>query len=63
MTEIKLGDQVQVKIESEEWGLTLVTGNVVGLGYIKNKPDHYWFSIAGLSNTFYSDEITSVKSL
>lgn len=59
--DLKLGEQVQVKIESDLHGLTLVTGVVVGFGYIKGKPDGFWFQIAGLSNTFYSDEITEIK--
>lgn len=61
MKDLKLGEQVQVKIESELYGLTLITGIVVGFGYIKNKPDGYWFQIAGLTCTFYSDEITELK--
>lgn len=63
MDMILLGNQVQVKIESDSYGLTLITGIVVGIGYVKNKPDDYWFQVAGLSTTFYSDEITSLKKL
>lgn len=63
MTELELGQPVYVKISTENYGVTLVTGIVVGFGYIKNNPDGFWFQIAGLTNTFYSDEVTEITRL
>lgn len=51
-----LGDQLTISVLSPEYGLTLVTGICVGKGYVKNRPDIYWFQVAGLSTTFYTDE-------
>ena len=63
MEDLKLGELVHVKIGTELYGVTLVSGIVVGFGYIKNNPDGFWFQIAGLTNTFYSDEITELTRL
>jgi len=53
--ELLLNDQVQVSIESR-FGLTLITGTIISLGEVLDKPDVYWFQLAGLSSTFYSDD-------
>jgi hypothetical protein len=59
--ELSIGDQVQVSITSA-YGLTLVTGEIVVLGWWK--PDLYKFELAGLSHTFYQDdEGTTVKKV
>lgn len=53
--ELQLNDQVQVSIETR-FGLTLITGTVISLGEVLSKPDVYWFQLAGLSSTFYTDD-------
>jgi hypothetical protein len=53
--QLLLNDQVQVSIETR-FGLTLITGTIISLGEVLNKPDVYWFQIAGLTSTFYTDE-------
>jgi hypothetical protein len=53
---LTLNDQVQVSIESR-FGLTLITGTIISLGEVLNKPDVYWFQVAGLTSTFYTDEV------
>ena len=59
--ELLIGDQVQVSITSD-YGLTLITGEVVMVGIWK--PDVYKFELAGLSHTFYSDDAgVSVKKV
>jgi hypothetical protein len=50
-----LNDQVQVSITSR-FGWTLITGTVISLGEVLNKPDVFWFQIAGLTSTFYTDD-------
>jgi hypothetical protein len=60
--QLTLNDQVQVSIESR-FGLTLITGTIISLGEVLNKHDVYWFQIAGLSSTFYTDEELTVKKV
>ena len=58
-----LNDQVQVSIETR-FGLTLITGTVISLGEVLHKPDVYWFQLAGLTSTFYTDDAgLSVKKV
>lgn len=51
-----LGQSLTVSIVSPEYGLTLITGTCVGKGFVNSRPDVFWFQIAGLTSTFYSDE-------
>lgn len=60
--QLTLNDQVQVSIETR-FGLTLITGTIISLGEVLNKPDFYWFQIAGLTSTFYTDEELTVKKV
>ena len=58
-----LNDQVQVSIETR-FGFTLITGTVISLGEVLHKPDVYWFQLAGLTSTFYTDDAgLSVKKV
>ena len=57
-----LNDQVQVTIETR-FGLALITGHIISLGEVLSKPDVYWFQLAGLSSTFYTDEDLTVKKV
>jgi hypothetical protein len=50
-----LNDQVQVSIDTR-FGLTLITGTIISLGEVLTKPDVYWFQLAGLTSTFYTDD-------
>jgi hypothetical protein len=59
---LTLNDQVQVSIETR-FGLTLITGTIISLGEVLSKPDVYWFQIAGLTSTFYTDEELTVKKV
>lgn len=52
--ELLIGDQVQVSIVSD-YGLTLITGEIVSLGWYK--PDVYKFELGGLSHVFYQDDL------
>lgn len=58
--ELLIGDQVQVSITTR-FGLTLVTGTIIGVGEVMHKPDTRWFQLAGLSSTFYTDDELTVK--
>jgi hypothetical protein len=60
--QLTLNDQVQVSIETR-FGLTLITGTIISLGEVLSKPDVYWFQIAGLTSTFYTDEELTVKKV
>ena len=60
--DLLLGDQVQVSIDTR-FGLTLITGSVISLGEVLNKPDVYWFQLAGLTSTFYTDDDLTVKKV
>jgi hypothetical protein len=53
--ELQLNDQVQISIETR-FGLTLITGTIISLGEVLNKPDVYWFQISGLTSSFYTDD-------
>jgi len=59
---LALNEQVQVSIETR-FGLTLITGTIISLGEVLNKPDVYWFQLAGLSSTFYTDDELTVKKV
>ena len=53
--DLLLNDLVHVAIETR-FGVTLITGTVISLGEVLHKPDVYWFQLAGLTSTFYTDD-------
>jgi hypothetical protein len=55
-----LGDLVFVSAHTEH-GITGVQGTVTAVGYVSDKPDEFWFEVAGLTCRFYSDEVEVSK--
>lgn len=55
-----LGDLVFVSIHTLQ-GITGVQGEVTAIGIVSDKPDEFWFEVAGLSCRFYSDEVKVSK--
>jgi hypothetical protein len=53
---ILLGDLVFVSVSTEQHGITGVQGIVTAVGYIEDKPDEFWFEIAGLTCRLYTDD-------
>ncbi len=57
-----VNDEVKVTIHSL-YGITVVTGAVISVGLSNSKEGVYWFQIAGMSTTFWSDEVAAVTKL
>jgi hypothetical protein len=57
-----IGDEVELIIDSIH-GTTTVRGVLTALGLHNTKPDVSWFQIAGLTSTFWSDEVTEVNKV
>ena len=60
--EILVGDVVSVQITSLH-GDTHVVGPIVQIGLDPRKEGIYYFQIAGLTATFWSDEVGEVKRI
>ena len=56
-----IGDLVFISIPTKRHGLTGVQGVVTAIGEVSDKPDGFWLQIAGMSTTFYSDEMIAEK--
>ena len=55
-----LGDLVFVSVHTAH-GITGVQGAITAIGFVDDKPDEYWFEIAGLTCRLYSDEVSVSK--
>lgn len=58
--ELLLGDLVFVSVHTQH-GITGVQGAITAIGLLPDKPDEYWFELAGLTCRFYSDEVEVSK--
>lgn len=59
---ILVGDEVNIVIESLH-GTSTVTGPVISIGLANHKEGVYCFQIAGITATFWSDEIKEVNKI
>ena len=57
-----VNDEVEVIITSL-YGTTTVNGAIVSVGLSQSKEGVYWFQIAGMSTTFWSDEVAAVTKV
>ncbi len=57
-----VNDAVEVIIKSVH-GTTVVTGNITQVGLHNTREDVFYFQIAGLTSTFWSDEISEVRKV
>lgn len=60
---MKLGKQVFIAVESEQYPETWIFGIVVATGYAKDNPDAYWVEVEGVTTRFYSDKVRIITSL
>lgn len=57
-----LDDLIRVTITTR-FGDTTVQGRIISLGEDLAKPDVYWFQLAGLTSTFYTDDELTVEKV